>query len=106
MMSVDTSGSSEYWRIPARGPSAAAASTAAFTSSTVTSRDSWTTRSTVEPSGTGTRIAMPSSLPSSSGRTLPTALAAPVVVGMMFSVAARLRRRSLWGTSARRWSFV
>src|SRR5690554_7064124 len=33
--------------------------------------------------------------------TSPTALAAPVVVGMMFSVAAMLRCKSLWGTSAR-----
>ena len=32
--------------------------------------------------------------------------AAPVVVGMMFSAAARLLRRSLCGTSASRWSFV
>ncbi len=49
---------------------------------------------------------MPSSFPASFGRTLPTARAAPVVVGMMFSAAARLRRRSLCGTSASRWSFV
>ena len=43
--------------------------------------------------------------PCSSGITLPTALAAPVVVGMMFTAAARARRRSLCGRSriAGRW---
>ena len=40
-------------------------------------------RSTTETFGVGTRIATPSSLPSSSGSTRPTALAAPVEVGIM-----------------------
>ncbi len=35
-----------------------------------------------------------------------SALAAPVVVGMMFWPAARARRGSLWATSRMRWSFV
>ncbi|KAF4522454.1 hypothetical protein B566_EDAN002538 [Ephemera danica] len=43
-----------------------------------------TVRSTTETSWTGTRKAMPVSLPLSSGMTLPTALAAPVDAGMMF----------------------
>jgi hypothetical protein len=46
------------------------------------------------PSGTGTRIAIPSSLPLSSGITREVAFAAPVVEGMMFCGAARIRRRS------------
>ena len=84
----------------------AAEDTAALTSFAVAGFETRQERSTIDPSGTGTRIAMPSSLPASLGRTLPTARAAPVVVGMMFSAAARLRRRSLCGTSASRWSFV
>ena len=36
-------------------------------------------------------MAKPSSLPFNSGITLPTALAAPVVVGIMFIAAARAR---------------
>ena len=44
---------------------------------------------------TGTRYAIPCSLPASSGMTVVTALAAPVVVGTMFIAAARARRRSL-----------
>ena len=47
-----------------------------------------------DPSGTGTRIAMPSSLPFSSGITSPIARAAPVEAGMMFTGAERMRRRS------------
>ncbi len=79
---------------------------AAFTSSLVTSRLSSTTRSVTEPSGTGTRMAIPSSLPFSSGSTSAVALAAPVVVGMMFCAAARARRRSLCGKSRMTWSLV
>ena len=56
--------------------------------------------------GVGTRMAIPSSLPLSCGRTSPTALAAPVVVGMIDIAAARARRRSLCGRSSRFWSFV
>ncbi len=63
MMSVDTNGSSEYSRIPRRSWSAAWRK-AALTSSTVTSCSTSTNKSTVDPSGTGTRIAIPSSLPS------------------------------------------
>mmetsp|Transcript_115176 Transcript_115176/g.204144 ORF Transcript_115176/g.204144 Transcript_115176/m.204144 type:complete len:267 (+) Transcript_115176:79-879(+) len=51
-------------------------------------------RSTTDTSGVGTRKAMPVSLPFISGITLPTALAAPVDEGMMFSEAARPPRQS------------
>ena len=48
-------------------------------------------KSTTETLGVGTRIDTPSSLPFSSGSTSPTALAAPVVVGIIESAAARPR---------------
>ena len=51
----------------------------------VTSRETVATRSVTDPSGTGTRIAMPSSLPFRCGSTRPVAFAAPVEVGMMFT---------------------
>ena len=57
-------------------------------------------RSTHDTFGVGTRIEMPSSLPFRSGITSPTAVAAPVVVGMIDSAAARARRRSLCGRSS------
>src|SRR6266542_6544496 len=65
-----------------------------------------TTRSVTEPVGTGTRMAMPSSLPLSSGMVSAVALAAPVVVGMMLMAAPRARRRSLCGKSRITWSLV
>ena len=49
---------------------------------------------------------MPSRRPLSCGSTSPTADAAPVVVGMIDSAAARARRRSLCGRSSSCWSFV
>ncbi len=105
MKSTDTSGSSTYCRIPFRGPSAAFF-IAAFTSSAVAAFDSSAVRSTTETFDVGTRIAMPSSFPFSCGMTSATALAAPVVVGIMDSPAARALRRSLCGRSRIFWSFV
>lgn len=52
-------------------------------------------RSTTDTSGTGTRKAIPVSLPFSAGITFPTALAAPVDDGMMFVPAVRPPRQSL-----------
>merc|ERR1712045_349923 len=52
-------------------------------------------KSTTDTSGVGTRNAMPVSLPFTEGRTLPTALAAPVEEGMMFCEAQRPPRQSL-----------
>ena len=104
-MSIETIGAVLYSRMPFIGPSAAAWK-AALTSSTVTSRLTMAVKSVSEPSGVGTRSAKPSSLPASSGSTRPTALAAPVVVGMIESAAARARRRSRCGASAIRWSAV
>jgi hypothetical protein len=105
-MSVDTSASSEYWRIPFSRSVPAAERNASFTSSTLVSRPTRTTRSTMDPVGTGARIDMPSTLPLRSGITTPIARAAPVDVGMRLIAAARARRRSSCGRSRMRWSFV
>ena len=99
IMSELTIGSSVYSKTPFIFPSAADF-IAALTSSAVTDFPNVATKSTIEPSGTGTRRAKPLSLPSSSGITFPTARAAPVVVGMMFIAAARARRGSLCTMSA------
>ena len=64
------------------GPSAASFM-AALISSAVAFFSSITVRSTSDPVGTGTRKAMPSIFPSSSGMTIPRAFAAPVEVGMI-----------------------
>src|ERR671921_2677553 len=65
-MSVETSGASEYSRMPDSSPSAADWK-AAFTSSADASLETRATKSVIEPSGTGTRIDIPSTLPCSSG---------------------------------------
>src|SRR5258706_9642690 len=78
----------------------------ALTSSTVVSRAAMNARSTTETLIVGTRIEYPSSLPLSSGRTRPTAAAAPVLVGIIDIVAERARRRSSWKTSVSTWSLV
>ena len=69
----------------------AASTMAALISSIVVVREASNVRSTTETFGVGTRIATPSSLPFSSGNTRPTALAAPVDVGIMDKAAARAR---------------
>src|SRR3989344_483769 len=61
----------------------------------VASLFSSTVRSTTDTSEVGTRNAMPVSFLLSSGSTLPTALAAPVEDGMMFSRMPRPPRQSL-----------
>src|SRR5438093_1041769 len=77
--------------MPRSGP-AAASFMAAFTFSSVAGFSSSTVRSTSETFGVGTRTAMPSSLPFSAGSTRPMARAAPVLLGIMESAAARARR--------------
>merc|ERR1719299_31769 len=52
-------------------------------------------KSTTDTSGVGTRNAMPVSLPFRLLITLPTAFAAPVEAGMMFSAAQRAIHRQL-----------
>ena len=82
-----------YSRMPLSGPSAAFLN-AALISSFVVFFSKTQVRSTMETSGTGTRKAIPSIRPVSSGNTSVAALAAPVDVGIMFIAPARARRRS------------
>mmetsp|Transcript_148989 Transcript_148989/g.361768 ORF Transcript_148989/g.361768 Transcript_148989/m.361768 type:complete len:230 (-) Transcript_148989:955-1644(-) len=74
-------------------------SVARFTSALMSSYDApffrRTVRSTTDTSAVGTRKAMPVSRPFSDGITLPTALAAPVLDGMMLKQAPRPPRQSL-----------
>src|SRR3972149_8778783 len=96
LKSIETNGSSQYWRMPLSSPSAAFLN-AAFTSSAVVSLSNSATRSTTETFGVGTLIAIPSSFPFNCGRTRETAFAAPVVVGIIDSAAALALRQSLCG---------
>src|SRR5438477_105233 len=89
-----------------RSPPAAASRKASLTVCGVAGFSSSATRSTTETLAVGTRMAMPSSLPLSLGSTRPTAVAAPVVVGIMLTAPARARRRSLCGKSWIGWSLV
>merc|ERR1719364_224292 len=92
--SVDTTSSSVQSRTPLIGP-AAASLTAATISSYFAPFSRRHVRSTTDTSGVGTRKAIPVSLPFTAGRHLPTALAAPVLDGMMFCDAHRPPRQSL-----------
>mmetsp|Transcript_123183 Transcript_123183/g.330838 ORF Transcript_123183/g.330838 Transcript_123183/m.330838 type:complete len:227 (+) Transcript_123183:59-739(+) len=92
--SVDTTSSSVKPRIPSMGPAAASLIFATM-SSILAGLSSLQVKSTTDTSGVGTRNAMPVSLPFSEGMTLPTAFAAPVEEGIMFSDAARPPRQSL-----------
>src|SRR5213595_129744 len=94
LKSHDTSCSSHASRMPRSLPEALSRN-ALFTASAVADFSSSATRSTTDTLIVGTRIAIPSSLPLSFGSTRPTAVAAPVVVGIMLTAAARARRRSL-----------
>jgi hypothetical protein len=104
-MSVETSGASAYRMMPCI-PRPAATATTSLICAAVTSVPSSSVRSLMEPSTTGTRSATPSSRPARSGSTRPIAFAAPVLVGMMFTPAARARRGSLCGASSTFWSLV
>src|SRR5919201_967647 len=92
--------------IPSKRPVSACFRYSAFTSSTVTSRPTRTTRSVSEPVATGARTEIPSTFPFRSGMTIPIARAAPVEVGIRLIPAARARRRSLCGRSRTCWPFV
>merc|ERR1719401_2762117 len=81
--SVDTTSSSVQSRIPFMSP-AAYSLTAATMSSYLAPFSKRQVKSTTDTSGVGTRKAIPVNLPLTEGRTLPTALAAPVDEGMMF----------------------
>ena len=98
MKSRETNSSSEHKRIPFMELFAYSLSLA-FTSSLVVLLERVATKSTRETLGTGTRMARPSSFPFISGITSAIALAAPVVVGIMESAAARALLKSLCGSS-------
>src|SRR5579863_9684486 len=106
LKSDDTSSSVSNPRYPFKGPDSDAFFNAAFTSSLVVFFSTHTTKSTTETFGVGTRMENPSTLPPSSGITNLSAFAAPVEVGIIFSAAARARRRSLCGKSRITWSLV
>ena len=106
-MSLETIGSSVYTSLPASGATLGRRleGRVDLVDGDVAARPS-ATRSVTEPSGTGTRIDMPSSLPFRCGSTSPVALAAPVERRDDVHAAARARRRSLCGRSRICWSFV
>src|ERR1700729_4229212 len=91
LKSTDTSLSCTTSRMPLSGADEAAAMIAWLISSAVVGRLEMNFRSTSETLGVGTRTETPSSLPFNSGSTSPTALAAPVEVGIMETAAARAR---------------
>ncbi len=93
-----TSGSVLYSSTPFSAPSLAAF-IASLISSLVAGFGRFTSSDTSDTFGVGTRIEVPSSLPFSSGITRPTALAAPVLVGIIDTAAARARCRSLCSVS-------
>uniref|UniRef100_A0A6N2M8K3 Uncharacterized protein n=1 Tax=Salix viminalis TaxID=40686 RepID=A0A6N2M8K3_SALVM len=103
LKSTETSGSSQTDRIPLSSFSALSLK-AAFTSSAKVFLETWTTRSTTETFGVGTRRAIPLSFPLREGRTRATALAAPVEVGTILRAAALARLRSRWLASSSLWS--
>src|SRR5262245_62092323 len=90
LKSLETSGFAFTPRMPLSGPLAALI-TAWLISSAVVGRADWKVRSTRLTFGTGTLIEAPSSLPLSSGRTRPTAFAAPVELGIRLMALARAR---------------
>ena len=92
--------------MPFIGPAAASRKAALISSTRRRRAATSAVKSTTLTVGVGTRRLNPSNLPLRSGMTRASALAAPVVVGMMFWPAARARRGSLWATSRMRWSLV
>src|SRR3989344_3269995 len=93
-MSVDTSGSSVASKIPRKAAVRAAFLKAAFIFSGVVFFFTIKVKSQRDPQGVGTRMARPSKRPLRPFMTLAVAEAAPVVVGTIFTPAARARRKS------------
>src|SRR6185436_21084225 len=93
--SDETTSSSVYPMMPFIGPSDAVF-TAALMSSYVAPISKRQVKSTTETSAVGTRKDMPVNLPLRAGITLPTALAAPVLEGIMFDEAPRPPRQSFF----------
>src|SRR5260221_13955329 len=106
LKSHDTVGSRLSPSMPLNRLDAAAFTISSLISSAEVSRAASNLKSITDTLAVGTRIEVPSSLPLSAGRTSPTALAAPVEVGIIDSAAARARRRSLCSVSTVLWSPV
>jgi len=101
--STDTRGTSHTSNTPFNGPSAAFLKAPLTSSAVMPFFSTFTTRSTTETLGVGTRSAMPLSLPLSWGSTRDTALAAPVLVGTMFNAAALALLKSRCEASKSLW---
>src|SRR5215470_5052996 len=93
--SDETTSSSVYPMMPFMGPSEAAFRVALI-SSYLAGLANRHVKSTTETFAVGTRNAIRVNLPLRSGITLPTALAAPVLEGMIFAAAARPPRQSFF----------
>ena len=101
LKSTDTVGALLIPRMPFKRFDLAASSISELISLGVVSRAASKVKSISDTFGVGTRIAVPSSLPLSAGRTRPIARAAPVEVGIIDKAAARARCRSLCSVSWR-----
>src|SRR5262249_1529062 len=106
MKSLETTSSSVYPRIPAMVPPAASC-IAALISARLAARVLRKVRSTTDTVAVGTRNAVPVRRPFKAGMHSVTALAAPVLDGMMFRYALRPPRQSfLLGPSCVGWVAV
>src|SRR3989344_3427745 len=94
IMSDDTNGSAVTPKTPRHLSSCAALVKTAFTSAVVVGRAATKVKSAKEPAITGTRMAMPSNLPTRLGTARVTDIAAPVVLGTILPAAARPRLKS------------
>src|ERR1700745_3075857 len=99
MMSEDTSGTSLYSTIRFIGPSAASR-TAVLTSPTETGFFMRQVRSTIEPSGQGTRIASPSAFPFHAGAAPPKVLVRRVGQPLVVGVGVDRRHHALLDSEA------
>ena len=102
--SDETMGWVEYSTIPVAGLASLPDGLIHRPASTAVSSSA--TKSTVEPSTTGTLSASELSRPANSGRAAARIRAESVGEGMMLSAAARLDRKPEVGTSASRWALV
>ncbi len=102
LKSMETRGISQYPNMPFRFSFDASSRALLISSFTRPWLSVITTKSTMETFGVGTRTDSPLSFPFSSGRTRATALAAPVVVGIMDKPAALALLKSLCGKSSMR----
>ena len=106
LKSTETKGKLLVPRIPLSGPFSAAIEIASLISLTLVSLLGVKVKSISETFGVGTRTDVPSNFPFNSGRTSPTAFAAPVDVGIIEEDAVLDRCKSSWSVSTVLWSPV